>query len=77
ELTRKPIQKLGKGQKITFTCKLPNVFSSGTHYIDVALHTDNYGTIEYWQDAARFMVINDYNSPYQTSPEVQITQKLS
>lgn len=77
EITRKPVKKLSKGQKTTFTCKLPNIFSSGTHYIDVALHTDNYGTVEYWQDAGRFMVINDYNSPYQVSPDVEITEKRS
>lgn len=77
EITKSYVKKLGKGEKITFTCKMPNIFSSGTHYIDVAMQTDAQGTIEYWQDAARFMVINDYNSPYQISPEIHITQKFS
>lgn len=75
EISKHRLKKLQKGQQITLECKMPNVFSSGTHYIDVAFQSDNYGTIEYWQDAARFMVINDYNSPYKLSPEVHITEK--
>lgn len=73
-LVKKPVRDLKKGEKIKLACKVPNIFSSGVHYIDVAFQTNQYGTVEYWQDAAHFTVNNDFNTPYKISPEIEIRE---
>lgn len=50
-----------------------NVLSTGTYTVDLAIsHEDELTQYDWWEDAIKFKHINQYESPYVISPEIQI-----
>ncbi len=74
-ILQKKIEPLLKGQKTTVRISLPNIFSSGTYYLDVALQTKAYRFIDDWEDAACFEIVNRFTTPYKISPEFDLTEE--
>lgn len=60
-------------QTIEITWKCPNVFSDGYYYIDPAVVQSDLITVcDWWEEAARFRVINEENTPYIISPDINV-----
>ena len=61
-------------QIIDITWECPNVFSDGYYYIDPAVVQSDLITVcDWWEEAARFRVINEENTPYIISPEIKVS----
>ncbi|HEU4914159.1 MAG TPA: ABC transporter ATP-binding protein [Candidatus Saccharimonadales bacterium] len=60
-----------KGEKIKLTWVVDNVFSDGTYYVDVAINDrDGVTVCDWWEEAARFEVVNEERVPYPFNPPV-------
>jgi hypothetical protein len=65
---------LTKESKLVIT--IPNIFSSDDYRLDLALH-DSTETIFYdwWVNSKQFKIDNKHNTPWATSPKVEIASK--
>ena len=68
--------KMKKGEVKTVCWKVPNIFSDGTQYVNVAA-VDSSGTTTYdwWDEALRFSVRSEEKTPYPVNPEVDVEIK--
>ena len=74
----KKIAITNKTKKITATWKVPNIFSEGEYSVEPAVDSVTRGELlEWWDDAIRFRVINEQNTPYVVSPAMSLTISLS
>lgn len=77
EIIARPNQKItigGELQKITTTWKVPNVFSQGKYTIEPAvLSGTTTDTLQWWDDAASFRVVNEESTPHPISPRITLT----
>ena len=65
-------------RKITASWTLPNFFSEGEYIIEPAVDSLTRGELlEWWDDAARFSVVNEQSTPYVVSPHMTLTVKKS
>ena len=52
---------------------IPNIFSKGKYTIDPAVLSGSNGdTLQWWDDAISFRVINEKNTPYPVSPHISV-----
>ena len=73
----KKIKLTAKTKKITATWKIPNIFSEGEYSIEPAVDSITRGELlEWWDDAARFKVVNEQNTPYVVSPTMSLSISL-
>jgi len=73
---KKKTIKLGQTGKIGVQWSFPNIFSKGIYTVDAAILSGSNGdTLQWWNEATSFRVINEKNTPYPVSP--RITVKLS
>lgn len=72
-LLDKHVASMEKGQKITLTWKVPNVFHNGRHFIDIAA-TNMSESVKYdwWESASQFSVKRDYHTAYAVQPEMSV-----
>jgi len=73
---------IGKNQKLVFDNKtrevsidwsLPNIFNQGIYTIDLAvLSSTNGSTLQWWDKAISFSIINEHSVPYPVAPLVDI-----
>lgn len=64
------------GKKQTFTWVLPNIFNQGEYTVEPAvLSAASQKTLQWWNDAAVFRVINDESTPHQVSPKISLLVK--
>jgi len=62
-----------KGEKIQITWSVDNVFSDGTYYVDIAINDrDGVTVYDWWEEAARFEVVNEERVPYPFNPPVEL-----
>lgn len=60
----------GEERHIVWT--IPNVFSDGKHFVDVAIsRNDGVSQHDWWEQATSFRVYNDEKTPYNVNPEVK------
>ena len=65
-----------KTRKIVTSWTLPNIFSEGEYIIEPAVDSLTKGELlEWWDDAARFRVINEQSTPYVVSPRIHLSIK--
>jgi ABC-2 type transport system ATP-binding protein len=70
-LTKKqPCGGLSAGEHVHVRWSVPNVFSDGVHFVDVAI-TDRQGLTIYdsWKEAASFTVVKEETTPYLVTPD--------
>lgn len=72
-ILKNKLKAMRKGDKLRLECSVPALFSSGIYTIDVALQTQAYEYIDYWQDASEFTVTNEQNTPYKISPPIKLS----
>jgi len=72
-LKRQPTGSLRKGERVHVTWSVPNVFSDGLHYVEVAI-ADRHGLAIYdwWEEAASFTVVKEEKSPYIVTPDTSL-----
>jgi ABC-2 type transport system ATP-binding protein len=65
---------LAKGERVRIQWSVPNVFSDGLHYLEVAI-TDRRGLVVYdsWKQAASFRVLKEESTPYLVTPDVSFS----
>lgn len=57
---------------ITMTWSFPNIFNEGDYYIEPAiLSGTTKQTLQWWNEALKFTVVNNQSSPYQVSPTIK------
>lgn len=62
-----------KGEKISLKWSVDNVFSDGTYYVDVAINDrDGVTVCDWWEEAARFEVVNEERVPYPFNPPIDL-----
>lgn len=66
--------RIGKNQeKLTFTWEVPNVFNQGRYTVDPAvLSGTTTDTLQWWDEAVSFRVINEFSAPYPVSPHIKL-----
>lgn len=53
---------------------LPNIFGAGEYTVEPAVASASSGELlEWWDDAVRFRVVNEYTTPYVVSPKMVLT----
>lgn len=57
---------------ITTMWKFPNIFNEGILYIEPAVLAENGETLQWWDDATRFNVINEEKTPYAVAPRASL-----
>ena len=58
----------------TITWEIPNIFNEGQYFIDPAIISGSTRqTLQWWNDAVTFKVINQESSPYQVGPKITAT----
>ena len=64
-LKRQPCGGLRKGERVRVAWSVPNVFSDGLHFVEIAI-TDRQGLAIYdwWEEAASFTVVKEEKTPY-------------
>lgn len=68
--------KLGKGKSMTVTWELPNIFNQGKYTVDPAVLSDtSTDTLQWWDDALSFRVINPYSTPHPATPPITLKIK--
>lgn len=55
--------------------ELPNIFNEGIYFIEPAIISDTSETLQWWDDAASFRIVNPTSTPYQVAPEINLTIK--
>jgi hypothetical protein len=72
-LKRQATGSLRKGERISVTWSVPNVFSDGLHHVDLTI-TDRQGLAVYdhWEEAASFTVVKDEKTPYIVTPDTSL-----
>lgn len=67
-----PVDIKAKGDTVTFTWEMDNVFSSDLYSIDTTVRLSDNTICENWDDATKFEVTRDIETPYLTAPEVRL-----
>lgn len=70
-LKSKKIHTNETGKKIEFTWIIPNIFNQGKYTVEPAiLSATTTNTLQWWDDAMAFRVINEASTPYPVSPNI-------
>jgi ABC-2 type transport system ATP-binding protein len=71
---KQPCVGLRAGEHVHVRWSIPNVFSDGVHFVDVAI-TDRQGLTIYdsWKEAASFTVVKEETTPYLVTPDTVFT----
>jgi len=70
---RQKIEDIKKGETVTVNWEYPNIFSDGTHVINVTLHGPNSeGVADWWEAAGSFNVRREEKSPFPASPDIKL-----
>jgi len=73
-LKKQPCDGLRKGDHVHIQWSVPNVFSDGLHYVELAI-TDRQGLTIYdsWKEAASFTVVKEEKTPYMVTPDTSFS----
>ena len=62
-----------KGDVVTVKWDVPNIFSNGTHDVDITIiGEDGVTNYDWWEEAARFEVEKEVATPYIASPAITV-----
>jgi ABC-2 type transport system ATP-binding protein len=62
-----------KDQEFTINWKMLNIFSKGKYVFEPAINDGyNMDLCQWWDEAAKFEIINKTSTPYPVSPEIQL-----
>lgn len=74
KIKRQAVGDITKGSSVEVRWTIPNVFSDGTYFVDLAIiHEDGIQIIDWWEEAATFAVLKEDRTPYIVTPNVLLT----
>ena len=73
-LKRQSCGGLKQGERVCVRWSIPNVFSDGLHFVELAI-ADKHGIAIYdwWKDAASFTVVKAEKTPYVVTAETSLS----
>ncbi len=72
----KKIDAIKKGESVTATWTVPNIFNDGIHYVDPAIIYKAGNQIADWyEEAVSFKVLKDNSTPYLVAPKIDLEFK--
>lgn len=73
KIRQKTIGNINKGEVVTISWSVPNIFADGIHYIDPAIvYHDGTVVSDWWEEAKSFNVFREERTPYIISPHIGI-----
>ena len=67
---------ISAAKDITTTWSFPNIFNEGKYTVEPAVLSGSNGvTLQWWDEAITFRVINEKSTPYPVTPEISFTIK--
>lgn len=73
EIKQQRIRSMNEGEKVNFIWKIPNVFSDGTHFINLdATHSSGTTVADRWDNVLSFKVNKTEKTPYVTTPNIHL-----
>lgn len=66
-----------KGQAMQVEWVVPNIFSSGKYFVNVALETESQEACDWWEDAAMFVSGKESHTGYITEPPITFSVKAA
>lgn len=77
KIKKQDLRDLKKGQKITVSWQVPNVFNDGEYMVDLAIEGQDYSDVyDWWEDADHFYVERQEDNPYGIHPFININTTL-
>lgn len=78
DIKQQSLDSLQKGDVVSIGWEIPNMFSDGKHYIDIAAeYGGGHKVSDRWEEALDFHVYKIEKTPYIVSPPVQIDMKVT
>jgi ABC-2 type transport system ATP-binding protein len=67
------LKNLKKGDKISIEWRVPNIFNTGSYYIDLAIQSEDYSNVyDWWEEAILFSVERNTASSYSINPMTDV-----
>lgn len=77
KIKKQDLPDLAAGDRVRFSWTVPNIFSDGKHYVDIALiYRDGSSVADWWEEAASFTALQEEKTPYVVSPPVELTMSM-
>jgi ABC-2 type transport system ATP-binding protein len=71
QLPKKPMKK---GERVTISWKIPNIFNTGTLLLDPSvIYKNGSETADWWEEAAIFDVFKEMKTPYIVNPNMSVS----
>jgi ABC-2 type transport system ATP-binding protein len=77
KIKKNDLKDLHKGDKLSLDWQIPNIFNTGSYYIDLAVLSEDYTDVyDWWEEAVLFSVERNEASSYPINPisEVEVGQ---
>lgn len=73
KIKKQDLPHLKAGDKVTVTWTVPNVFTDGKHYVDIAIiYRDGTMVADWWEEAAAFTALQEEKTPYVVAPPIDL-----
>jgi ABC-2 type transport system ATP-binding protein len=73
KIIRKKVGSIASGDKISVRWEVPNIFSTGTYSIDLAVtYPDGITQADWWHRAETFHIVNPSSTPHLASPNITL-----
>jgi len=73
KIKKQNLPNMKKGDHISVTWKVPNVFTDGKHYVDIAIvYRDGSTIADWWEESVAFNTLQEENTPYVVTPPIEL-----
>ena len=67
------IDSIKTGTKVRVEWMVPNVFSNGSYYVDLAIvYRGGSSTSDWWEEAAKFITQKEQSTQYTVTPDIEV-----
>ncbi|HXH26777.1 MAG TPA: ABC transporter ATP-binding protein [Candidatus Acidoferrum sp.] len=73
QILHQKIPSLRRGESVTVTWEVPNIFNDGSYFVDVAAHDVSGDVYDWWEDATSFSIFKEERTPYPTTPDIKVS----
>jgi ABC-type multidrug transport system ATPase subunit len=76
KIKKQDLKNLVKGDKVTLEWDIPNIFNTGSYFVDLAILSEDYTDVyDWWEEALLFSVERNEASSYSINPMVDVIVK--
>lgn len=73
KIKKQDIPFLKAGDTVSVTWTVPNIFTDGKHYVDIAIiYRDGTMVADWWEEAASFNALQEEKTPYVVAPPIEL-----